>query len=256
MPHIEVKAESGVVSLFLDDPARSNLLSAALCRDLVAAVAMANADPASRILVIRARGKAFCAGADLEDLKAASRGETTAVQDVYQAFMAVADSPLPTIAVVQGAAVGAGMNLALACDMRVVTEAASFDTRFLQIGLHPGGGHAWMLKRAVGWQQAARLLLLGQTIGAEEAVETGLALQLIPEAEIEAGLGALFAKAARTPRELLLRTKVSMRLAVTQDHRAAFRHETEQQMWSLQQPAFADLLAKLQDKLRRKPAQC
>jgi enoyl-CoA hydratase len=255
MPRIEVQAENGVVSLFLDDPARSNLLSAALCRELVEAVGKANADPASRILVIRARGKAFCAGADLEDLKSASRGDTAAVHEVYQAFMAVADSPLPTVAVVQGAAVGAGMNLALACDMRVVSETASFDTRFLQIGLHPGGGHAWMLERAVGWQQAARLLLLGQIIHAEEAVATGLALKSVADADVETELAALFAKVARTPRELLLRTKQSMRLAATQDHRAAFEHETKEQMWSLQQPAFAELLAQLQSKLQRKLAQ-
>jgi enoyl-CoA hydratase len=244
-----------VVSLFLNDPARSNLLSAALCRELVEAVDRASADPGARLLVIRAHGTAFCAGADLEDLKAASRGDTAAVRSVYQAFMAVAESPLPTVAVVQGAAVGAGMNLALACDIRLVSETARFDSRFLQIGLHPGGGHAWMLERAVGWQQAARLLLLGEAIGVEEAIASGLALRSIANADIDAELAVLFAKVVRTPRELLLRTKHSMRLAVTQDHRTAFQHETEQQMWSLQQPSFAELVAKLQDKLQRKPAQ-
>jgi enoyl-CoA hydratase len=252
MPRIEVRREGGIVSLFLADPARSNLLSSELCRELVQAVAEANAEPDARLLLVRAHGKAFCAGADLEDLKAAARGDTQAVQAVYDAFLAVADSPLPTIAVVQGAAVGAGMNLALACDMRIVSQSAGFDTRFLQIGLHPGGGHAWMLERAVGWQQAARLLLLGQAVGAEEAVEIGLALQCIADAEIDAALAELCAKVARTPRELLLRTKASLRLAVTQSHQQAYRHETDQQMWSLQQPAFAELIDKLQRKLAQR----
>jgi enoyl-CoA hydratase len=249
MPLIEATRAGGVVSLVLNDPARSNLLSAALCRELIAAVDQANQDPCARLLVIRAHGKAFCAGADLEDLKAAARGDTAAVQDVYDAFLAVADSPLPTVAVVRGAAVGAGMNLALACDMRIVSDKASFDTRFLQIGLHPGGGHAWMLERAVGWQQAARLLLLGQVVGGSEAVSIGLALRCLPDASIEQEIAGDFAKVAGTPRELLLRTKESLRLAVNQQHRQAYEHETAQQMWSLQQPAFAALVEQLQHKL-------
>jgi enoyl-CoA hydratase len=249
MPLIETSKAGGVISLVLNDPARSNLLSSALCRELIAAVHRADADPDSRLLVIRAHGKAFCAGADLEDLKAAARGDTGAVQDVYDAFLAVADSPLPTVAVVQGAAVGAGMNLALACDIRIVSDKASFDTRFLQIGLHPGGGHAWMLERAVGWQQAARLLLLGQVVDAKEAVAIGLALRCLPNAEIDRDLASDFAKVAGTPRELLLRTKESLRLAVTQNHRQAYEHETAQQMWSLQQPAFGALVEQLQRRL-------
>jgi enoyl-CoA hydratase len=252
MALIERTSEGGVVSLTLNDPGRGNLLSSALCRELIAAVRHANEDADARVLVMRANGKAFCAGADLEDLKAAAHGDTGAVQDVYDAFLAVADSPLPTVALVQGAAVGAGMNLALACDTRVVAAKASFDTRFLQIGLHPGGGHAWMLERAVGWQQAARLLLLGQVVSAGEAVDIGLALQVLPDATLEQELALLLARVARTPRELLLRTKQSLRLAVRQSHAQAYEHETAQQMWSLQQPAFDALVEQLRRKLAAK----
>ena len=80
---------------------------------------------------------------------------------IYEGFLRVLRSPLPTIAAVNGPAVGAGMNLALACDVRLAGASARFDTRFVKIGLHPGGGHVWMLERAVGPQAAAAMVLFG-----------------------------------------------------------------------------------------------
>jgi enoyl-CoA hydratase len=252
MPLLETSCENGILTLRLNDPARSNLLSQSLCRSLISAVGEAKEDARVKAIVVRANGKAFCAGANLEDLKAAANGDAAAVHDVYNAFLAVADSPLPTVAVVEGAAVGAGMNLALACDMRIVTDAARFDTRFLQIGLHPGGGHAWMLLRAVGWQTASRLLLLGGMVDGKAAASCGLVSDCVDAGELEAALAAMLANLARTPRELLLRTKLSMRLAAGQSHDEAFRHETGQQMWSLQQPAFKELVDRLQRKLAQR----
>lgn len=252
MSLLEVSKENGIVTLTLNDPSRSNLLSNALCQAMIEQVRAANVDPDARAIVVRANGKAFCAGADLEDLKAASAGDTAAVQNVYGAFLTVARSPLPTLAVVQGAAVGAGMNLALACDIRIASETASFDTRFLQIGLHPGGGHAWMLLRAVGWQTASRLLLLGDTVDAKQAEQCGLVASCVAASEIDGATAHLLRKVTRTPRELLLRTKESLRLAAGQDHDAAFHHETEQQMWSLKQPAFTALVTKLQQTLAQR----
>jgi enoyl-CoA hydratase len=243
MPHIEVVQRGGVVAITLDAPARGNVLSRGLCAELSAAVRAAGQDERARVLLIRANGKAFCAGADLDDLKAAAAGDTAAVEAVYGAFLCVADSPLPTVALVQGPAVGAGMNLALACDVRLVGGAARFDTRFLQIGLHPGGGHAWMLERAVGWQQAARLLLLGQVVDADEALRIGLAAGRIGDET------ALLQQCAAAPRELLLRTKASLRKAPLQSHADAVRHETAEQMWSLRQPAFAELVERLQRRI-------
>jgi enoyl-CoA hydratase len=248
MPLVDVARREGIVAITLADPERGNVLSRGLCAELTAAVRSAADDGDARVLVIRAGGKAFCAGADLDDLKAAARGDTSAVQAVYDAFLCVADSPLPTVALVQGPAVGAGMNLALACDVRFVTGAARFDTRFLQIGLHPGGGHAWMLERAVGWQQAARLLFLGQAVDAEEAVRIGLAAG---RADDEAALLAHCAAAAATPRELLLRTKATLRHAVKHRHDEAFRHESAEQMWSLGEPPFAALVERLQRRIGR-----
>lgn len=252
MALIEVAKKDGVAYLKLNDPVRRNLLSSALCLELIAAVNYSNADPEIRAIVICAEGKAFCAGADLEDLKRAAAGDGEAVQNVYDAFLTVANSPLPTLALIQGPAVGAGMNLALACDMRVVTQSASFDTRFLQIGLHPGGGHAWMLLRAIGWEQATRLLLLGQIVHGPEAVQIGLAIQCVQDAELATTAETVLKNMLRTPRELLLRTKQSMRLAAIESHQKSYEHETDEQLWSLRQPAFLALIKKLQTKLADK----
>jgi enoyl-CoA hydratase len=233
----------GVVTLTLNDPDRRNVLSLPLCEALVAAVAAANVDPEARLLVITGAGPAFCAGAELEDLEAAANGDTAAVNAVYDSFMAVARSPLPTMAAVNGPAVGAGFNLALACDMRVAAESALFDTRFLSIGLHPGGGHGWMLLRAVGWQTASRLLLCGRSVDGREAETIGLALACVPDGELVATATALGHRLKTVPRELLDRAKRTLRQAAASTHAEAFAHETAEQLWSLRQPAFADLLA-------------
>ena len=98
-----------------------------------------------------------------------------------RASSASARSPLPTIAAVNGAAVGAGMNLALACDVRLAGRSARFDTRFLQLGLHPGGGHTWMLQRIAGPQAAAAVVLFGEVLDGEEAERCGLVWRCVDD---------------------------------------------------------------------------
>ena len=252
MSLIEVRRHGSTALFKLNDPERRNILSPALCRALSAAVREASTVPEVKAIVITGTAPAFCAGADLADLQAARGGETAALHAVYQSFLDVADSPLPTIAAVNGAAIGAGMNLALACDLRIASEDALFDTRFLKIGLHPGGGHSWMLLRALGWAQASRLLLLAASVGAEEAKEIGLVQQVTaPDALVDAAL-ALTARAEALPRDLIVRTKQSMRLAATSDHRAAFAHETEQQLHSLNEPPFIELVQRLQASIAKR----
>ena len=230
----------------LNDPKRRNILSPMLCRDLSAAVAEANADGQVKAIVITGAAPAFCAGADLDDLQAAAQGETDALHAVYQSFLDVAESPLPTIAAVNGVAIGAGMNLALACDIRMASEDASFDTRFLKIGLHPGGGHGWMLLRAVGWAEATRLLLLGQSVKAAEAREVGLVQRVTaPDRLVDAAL-ELANRSEALPRELIVATKASLRVAAVSDHRASLVHETSAQIASLHAAPFKELVRRLQ----------
>ena len=162
MSLLQVERNGGVVVITLNDPERRNILSGALSIELRDAVTAANSDPEAKAILITGAGKAFCAGAHLGDLEATAAGDTVAISHVYASFMALADSPLPTLAAVNGPAVGAGLNLALACDFRIASAAAVFDTRFLKLGIHPGGGCTWMLLRAVGWAQASRMLQIGR----------------------------------------------------------------------------------------------
>lgn len=233
----------GALILTLNDPSHRNMLSSSLCAELSSAVTSAADNPDVRALIFTGAAPAFCAGADLKDLIAASEGRSGPVEAVYKSFMDVAMSPLPTLAAVNGPAVGAGFNLALACDMRIASREATFDTRFLKLGLHPGGGHAWMLLRAVGWSHASKLLLGGRSVGAEESERIGLVEEVVPNSElIPRALDLLHAPMA-APRELLVRIKATMRLAVDSSHFVAFAHETAQQKWSLEQPAFAHSIA-------------
>ncbi len=128
--------------------------------------AAAAADDGVGAIVVTGEDPAFCAGGDLGELAAA---DPATLHTVYAGFLAVAECPLPTIAAVNGAAVGAGLNLALACDLRLAGPRARFDARFLSLGLHPGGGYTWMAQRVLGPQGAAALTLFGEVVDAAEA---------------------------------------------------------------------------------------
>ena len=120
---------------------------------------------------------------------------------IYEGFLRVARSPLPTIAAVNGAAVGAGMNLALGCDVRLAGRRAKFDTRFLQIGLHPGGGHTWMLRRIAGPQAAMAAVVFGEVLDGAEAERVGLVHRCVDDDELLDAAHAMAARAAtRAPR--------------------------------------------------------
>ncbi len=139
--------DRGVALLTVDAPATRNALTLDLSAQLAAAVTAAEQDPAVHVVVVTGTPPAFCAGADLTSL---AEADEAGLRSIYDGFLAVARCPLPTIAAVGGAAVGAGLNLALAADVRLAGPRAKFVARFLDLGLHPGGGMTWMAQRAVG----------------------------------------------------------------------------------------------------------
>ena len=246
MSYVLSEVRDGVAVITLNDPSRRNVLSGALCAELSGAVEQANGASDVHAIVITGMAPAFCAGADLNDLKLGAEGQMRPLEAVYKSFMDVAMSPLPTLAAVNGPAVGAGFNLALACDIRIAAGEAVFDTRFLKLGLHPGGGHTWMLLRAVGWAHASRMLLAGLSVDADEALRIGLVEAVVPGGELlDRSLGLLRVTAA-APRELVVRTKATLRLAARSAHEEAFTHETAEQQWSLGQPGFAAAIARMQ----------
>ncbi|MCB0971704.1 MAG: enoyl-CoA hydratase, partial [Acidimicrobiales bacterium] len=239
----EVRPE-GVAVVTLDAPERRNAFDLAMCDEVVDTFDRLEADDAVGAVVVTGAGSAFCAGADLSHLGDAQREGLLAV---YEGFLRVARSPLPTIAAVNGPAVGAGMNLALACDVRLVGRSGRFDTRFLQLGIHPGGGHTWMLRRLVGPQAAAALVLFGEVVAGDDAVAAGLAWRCVEDDELVDAAVAMAARAAAAPTELATRIKATLAdVAAIDLHAEAVERELGDQVWSIGQPAFAERLAALQ----------
>lgn len=247
MSRLRVEVADRVATLTLDDPDRRNAFDMDLVHEMVAALDDVESRDDVGALVVTGSPPAFCAGADLGHLGAAA-GE--GLRAIYEGFLRVARSPLPTVAAVNGAAVGAGMNLALACDVRLAGRSARFDTRFLQLGLHPGGGHTWMLKRVVGAQTAAALVLFGEVLDGEEAAACGLAWRCVADDDLLAAAQRLAARAASAPPELARRIKATLR-ADHPDHAAAVEAELVDQVWSIGQPAFAERLAALRNRISR-----
>lgn len=169
----------GVRLLTLTDADRRNAMGPEMAAELRTHARALRADERARVLVVTGAGSAFCAGADLPALFGDPGRAVTDVhadlQAYYRAFLDVFDLPWPTIAAVNGPAVGAGLNLAMACDVRIAGSQATFGATFARIGLHPGGGCTWFLVRAMGPSRALRTLLLGDTLDAQQAVAWGLA---------------------------------------------------------------------------------
>ncbi|HSO95138.1 MAG TPA: enoyl-CoA hydratase-related protein [Acidimicrobiia bacterium] len=210
---VHVEQLDAVRVLTLDDPECRNALSAAMVDEIIAAVEGAEADDTTGALVVTGAAPAFCSGADTSNLRSLGNTPTSdsgSVRSLYDGFLAVRDCTLPTVAAVNGPAVGAGFNLALCCDVRLAGESARFDSRFTTIGLHPGGGHTWMLDRAVGPQAAAALVLFGERVDGRRAVEIGLAWRCIPDAQLLDDAVTLARRAASAPRDLLRSVKASL----------------------------------------------
>ncbi len=233
-----------VALITVNDPDRRNAVTDAMSEQICAAVDRAESDPDVHAVVITGAGKAFCAGADLSALGAAAR---EGLERLYAGFLAVGRCSLPTIAAVNGAAVGAGLNLALAADVRIAGPRALFDPRFQKLGIHPGGGATWMLQRAVGPQVARAALLFGMSFDAQAAVHYGLALHEADD-PVAAAL-ELAAGPASAPREVVVATKASMRATAmpgfvdTDLHAAAKDIELGPQAASVESPEFKARLA-------------
>lgn len=239
-----------VATLTLNNPDERNTLTAPMVEEIVAAMDRFEADDGVGAVVVTGTPPAFCAGANLGNLSEAT-GDSLGV--IYEGFLRIARSPLPTLAAVNGAAVGAGMNLALGCDVRIVSDRAKLDTRFLQLGLHPGGGHTWMFRRIAGPQSAMAAIVFGQVLDGAEAERIGLAYKSVAADELLAFAHDMAATAASAPRELAIETKRTISaMADVTDHPAAVERELTPQLWSTRQPWFAERLAALQARISKR----
>jgi enoyl-CoA hydratase len=242
---VSVRVSDGVAVLTISNPSRRNAMDLELSRTLVAAVDAAVADEGVGAIVVTGEDPAFCAGGDLSELATA---DPATLRAVYAGFLTIAECPLPTIAAVNGAAVGAGLNLALAADLRLAGPRATFDARFLQLGLHPGGGYTWMAQRVLGPQGAAAITLFGEAVDAVEAERIGLVHRVADD--VVAAAVEMASRAAAANRELVVTTKATMRLtAGMTSQRDAVDVEVRAQAESVRSDDFRERLAALQQRI-------
>jgi enoyl-CoA hydratase len=241
--HVEIGIQADRVAVVtLDDGERRNAITPAMNDELVAAFDALKRDPGVGAVVLTGRGSSFCAGADLEQLGRSPSED--GMRAIYRGFLKVASSPLPTIAAVNGPAVGAGMNLALGCDVRLAGHSAVFDTRFLRLGIHPGGGHTWMLQRVIGNQGTLAAVLFGETLDGPEAERHNLVWKCVPDDALIPAAVSMAARAASAPPELIRKTKRTIfDVASMGDHEQAVAMELTNQLWSMRQPEFAKRLS-------------
>ena len=247
-PRVRLARDGNVAVVVLDDPARRNALSLEVTVQLARAVEEAAADPAVGALVVTATPPAFCAGGSVDDLLE----PRTSLRDMYAGVEALSRLTLPSVAAVNGPVIGAGVNVPLSCDVILASPKARFDPRFMDLGIHPGGGHLWRMERLLGRQAAAALVIFGESLTGEEAARVGLAWRCVDDDELLDAAIALARRAADRPRELVGRAKsvldASPSLASWDD---AFALELTHQEWSMTQPAFEERLAELRARLQK-----
>lgn len=239
MTEVRYYVSDHIATITLDAPDRRNALSVEMSRELVDAARTAEADPDVGAVVVTG-GRHFCAGAVRDVLAgigadpvedAAYRG----LETVYAAFTTIGSIDLPTVAAVRGAAVGAGLNLALATDLRIVSRTARLLPGFAQIGIHPGGGHLSLLARVGGRESAAAMGLFGEEVSGEDAVRLGIAWSAHEDEEVERAARDVTARVAADP-ELARRLVRSFRRETapgTLPWDVAVEVERSPQMWSL-----------------------
>jgi len=240
MGEITLEVHDYCALLTIDSAETRNGLTPAMGRQMVALCEEIDADPGIAVTVVRGAGGTFCSGADRATL-ASPRGQAEDAQykdigAVYQAFVRVGQLQTATIAAVRGAAVGTGVNLMLAADLRVVASDARIIAGFMRIGIHPGGGFFTLANRQAGREATAALGLFGEEIDGRRAAELGLAWTHVPSDEVEATALRLAERAGADP-ELTRATVRSFRTETGPPAVAwevALGYERPTQMWSLQ----------------------
>lgn len=246
--HTEITDRVAVITL--DDPDRRNNLSLAMADQLADAVERLEHEDVGAA-VITGNGPAFCAGADLGVLQ---RAEGVELVRIYRSFGRVYQSPVPIIAAVNGPAVGAGFNLAMVADVRLAAESARFDTAFLRLAVHPGGGATWMLQRLVGAQGLAALTFFQEVLDGREAERLGLVWRCYPDDELLPAALEMAQRGARHPAGLMQKLRNTItRMETIEDYGPAVQIEMDEQLWSLRQPEAIEAIADLMRRIGYEP---
>ena len=247
MSELEVTTEAGVRWIALNRPESKNGLTDEVNQQIIDALDGAGKDRALRCVVLTGRGGNFCSGLDLKSAAQRPGGMDNAEEHMRKYFhgliRAVRRVEKPVVALVDGAAVGYGCDLALACDLRLATERTRFGEVFVKRGLMPDGGGTWSLPRLVGVGKALELMFTGDVIAAEEAHRIGLVTRLIPSAEAEQQTWEFAKRLAAGPPLVHAWIKRAVYAAQATDLDAALETEVRGQMQLLRSKDFFEGIA-------------
>jgi 2-(1,2-epoxy-1,2-dihydrophenyl)acetyl-CoA isomerase len=218
----------GVVTVTLNRPEARNAIDLVMRRELLAALDELEADPGTRVLILTGAGGHFSAGGDVKTM--AARRQTAAegrarVESLNRFVIRLFEYPKPTIAMVDGFAVGAGCNIALGCDLVIASDRARFGEVFARIGLVPDGGGTWLLPRLVGLAKAKELVFSADIIDAAEALRIGLVNRVVPAGELEPVTRSLATRIAAGPPNALSLAKALLNRSATVDLATALGFE-------------------------------
>ncbi|MGH7316830.1 MAG: enoyl-CoA hydratase/isomerase family protein [Candidatus Rokuibacteriota bacterium] len=225
---IRVDRSDGVATITLDRPEARNAIDLVMRRELLAGLDELEADATTNVLILTGAGGHFSAGGDVKTMAAkrhtAAEGRAR-VESLNRFIIRLFEYPKPTIAMVDGFAVGAGCNVALACDMVIASDRARFGEVFARIGLVPDGGGTWLLPRLVGLAKAKELVFSADIIDAAEALRIGLVNRMVPAAELSAATRVLAARIAAGPPGALGLAKALLNRSATVDLATALSFE-------------------------------
>ena len=226
------ETKDGVATLTLNRPERMNALGDTLREDFLDALTRSAADPDVRVIIVTGTGKAFCAGGDVKAMNEAKEAgrERPLIDKIApsrdRTLLAMRDAPQPIIAAVNGAAAGAGMNLALGCDIRIASTTARFGETFAKRGLHPDWGGTYFLPRLVGMAKACEMIFTGDMIDAQEALRLGIVSAVYPPDELMPAVRELAGKIAAGPPIAIRLAKRALYHGEGVDLRSALEFET------------------------------
>ena len=214
-----------IVTLTLNDPETRNAISdLPMIEALLEALAAAQSDPAARVIILTGAGKAFSSGGNIKKMGTGqgladalpARTRSNYRQGIQRLPLAFEALDLPVIAAVNGAAIGAGCDLTLMCDLRIAGESARFAESFVKLGIVPGDGGAWLLPRVVGFSKACEMALTGDVIDATEARAIGLVSKVVPDAALPEAAREIAGRIAANPTHAVRMTRRLLREAGTQ----------------------------------------
>jgi 2-(1,2-epoxy-1,2-dihydrophenyl)acetyl-CoA isomerase len=241
--------DSDVATIQMNRPEALNALSLQLGRDLADAVRQTVGDGA-RAVILTGSGRAFCSGGDLREMKAMgeSQGSIEAFLDeplkaLHEVIRLIRETPIPFVAAVNGVCAGAGTNFALACDMVLASDDASFNEAFVRIGLSPDCGGSFFLPRVIGEKRAAEAFMLGGTITSQRAEEIGMINRVVPADQLISEAQSLAAKLAVAPTAVIARIKRMLNATFSNDLTSQLALEAECQIESGRSPDFKEGVA-------------